>query len=58
MARYINNKKVKASKANDLLDFDGLGDSIWNFISSIYNSNCNALYTDNKSNNLRSKILS
>ena len=58
MARYINNKKVEASKVNDLLDFDGLGDSIWNFISSIYNSNCNALYTNNKSNNLRSKISS
>ena len=58
MARYIKNKKVEASKANNLLDFDGLGDSIWNFISSVYNSNWDALYTDNKSNTLRSKILS
>ena len=39
MARYIKNKKVNASKANDLLDFDGMGDSIWNFISSMYSSN-------------------
>jgi len=58
MARHIKNKKVEASKANDLSDFDSLGDSIWNFISSIYNSNWDALYTDNKSNTLRSKILS
>ena len=28
MARYIKNKKVEASKANNLLDLDGLGDSI------------------------------
>ena len=58
MARYIKNKKVKASKANNLSDFDSMGDSIWNFISSIYNSNWDILYTDNKSNTLRSKILS
>ena len=58
MARYIKNKKVEASKANDLSDFDGLDNSIWNFISSIYNSNWDTLYTNNKSNTLRSKILS
>ena len=58
MVRYIKNKKVKASKINNLSDFDGMGDSIWNFISSIYNSNWNALHTDNKSNSLRTKILS
>ena len=58
MARYIKNKKVEASKVKNLLDLDGLGDSIWNFISSIYNSNWNVLYTDNKSNTLRSKISS
>jgi len=28
MARYIANKKVKSSNANDLSDFDGMGDSI------------------------------
>lgn len=58
MVRYIKNKKIEASKANNLLDFDSMGDSIWNFISSIYNSNWDTLYTDNKSNTLRSKILS
>jgi len=39
MARYISNKKVNPSKANDLSDFDGIGDSIWNFISSVYQAN-------------------
>jgi len=36
MARYISNKKVNSRNANDLSDFDGIGDSIWNFISSVY----------------------
>jgi len=58
MARYIKNKKVNASKANDLSNFDGMGDSIWNFISSVYSSNWDSLFTDNKSNTLRTKILS
>ena len=58
MARYIKNKKVKASKVNNLSDFDGMGDSIWNFISSVYNSNWDVLHTDNKSNFLRTKISS
>jgi len=36
MARYINNKKINPLKANDLLDFNSIGDSIWNFISAVY----------------------
>jgi len=58
MARYINNKKVNPSKANDLSDFNGIGDSIWNFISAIYQANWDMFYTDNKSNTLRAKIAS
>jgi len=56
MAKYINNKKVNSSKANDLLDFNGIGDSIWNFISAIYQANWDVFYTDNKSTTLRAKI--
>ena len=58
MTKYIANKKVNSSKANDLLDFDGIGDSIWNFISSVYQSNWDSFYTDNKTTTLRAKILS
>jgi len=58
MARYINNKKVNPSKANDLSDFNGIGDSIWNFISAVYQANWDAFYTDNKSTTLRAKIAS
>ena len=58
MARYINNKKVNPSKANDLSDFNSIGDSIWNFISAIYQANWDMFYTDNKSNTLKAKIAS
>jgi len=58
LAKYIKNKQVNGSKANDLDDFDGMGDAIWNFISSVYEAKWNSLYTDQKSNTLRAKISS
>ena len=36
MVKYITNKQVNSSKANELNDFDGMGNAIWNFISSVY----------------------
>ena len=39
MAKYISNKQIELSKANDLNDFNGIGNVVWNFISSIYKSN-------------------
>ena len=39
MAKYISNKQVQPSKANDLDDLDGIGDAVWLFISSVYDSN-------------------
>ena len=56
MAKYISNKQIESSKANDLMDFNGIGDVVWNFISSVYKSNWDTFYTDNKSNTLRRKI--
>jgi len=58
MARYISNKKVNSYNANNLSDFDGIGDSIWNFISSVYKANWDAFYTDNNTMTLRAKITS
>jgi len=58
LAKYIQGKQVNGNKANDLDDFDGMGDAIWNFISSVYASKWDALFTDQKTNNLRSKISS
>ena len=56
MARYILNKKVNPKTANDFKDFDGIGNAVWNFISSVYQSSWDSLYTDNKSKTLREKI--
>jgi len=56
MVRYILNKKINSHNANDLSDFDGIGDSIWNFISSVYQANWDAFYTDNNTTTLRAKI--
>jgi len=36
MAKYIQNKKVNDIQANDVTEFEGMGDAIWNFISSVY----------------------
>ena len=51
MFHNINNGNV-----NDLGDFDGMGDAIWNFISSVYDTKWDNLLTDNKSNTLRTKV--
>ena len=36
MAKYIQNKKVNNIQANNVTEFEGMGDAIWNFISSVY----------------------
>ena len=56
IAKYISNKKVNPKTANDLKDFDGIGDSVWDFISAVYQSSWDSLLTDNKSKSLREKI--
>ena len=57
MAKYISNKKVNLKTANEFKDFDGIGNMVWNFISLVYQSSWDSLYTDNKSKTLREKIL-
>ena len=56
MAKYISNKQIELANANDLKDFNGMGDAVWNFISSVYKSNWDSLYTDNETNTLKRKI--
>ena len=58
LAKYIRNKQVNNGKVNNLRDFDGMGDAIWNFLSSIYEAKWDVLYTDQKSNTLRAKVSS
>jgi len=56
IAKYIQGKQVDGKKVNELKDFNGMEDAIWNFISSVYESKWDALFTDQNMNNLRSKI--
>ena len=58
MARYIQNKSVNDIKANNITEFEGMGDAIWNFISLVYKAKWDSLHTDWSTNMLRSKILS
>ena len=58
ITKYISNKQINSGKANELNDFDGMGNAIWNFISSVYKAKWDSLFTDNKSTTLRSKISS
>ena len=46
LAKYIQGKQVNSNQVNDLSDFDGMGNAIWNFISSVYASKWDALFTD------------
>jgi len=36
LAKYIQNKQINNGKVNNLNDFDGMGDAIWNFILVVY----------------------
>ena len=56
MVRYISNKKINPKLSNNLNDFDGISDTVWNFLSSIYQSSWDSLYTDNQSKTLRERI--
>jgi len=58
LAKYIQNKNVNDVKVNDLIDFDGIGDAIWNFILAVYVAKWDALFTDQKTNTFRNKISS
>ena len=58
MTKYITNKKIDSSKANDLVDLKSIGEAVWNFILSVYDVNWDMLSTDNNSTSLRRKIAS
>ena len=56
MAKYIKGKQSDDNNINELKDLDGMGDAIWNFISSVYESRWDSLLTDQGTNSLRKKI--
>ena len=58
MAKYIANKQINSKEVNNLKDFNGMGDTIWNFILLVYEAKWDALHMDNNTNTLRMKISS
>jgi len=56
MTNYIKNKSIENNKTNDVTDLKEIGEAIWNFITSIYNSDWNSLVTDKDNHNLRQKF--
>ena len=36
ISKYITNKQVNGKEVNNLKNFNGMGDTIWNFILSVY----------------------
>ena len=56
MAKDISNKQINPAKSNNLEDFKGIGEAIWNLISSIYQSKWNSFIANKNSNTLRQKI--
>ena len=57
MAKYIANKQVDPAKSNDLEDFKGIGEAIWNLISSVYQSKWDSLIADKNAISLRKTFL-
>ena len=52
LAKYIKNKQANDNIINNLTDFNGMGDAIWNFISLVYEAKWDMLWQplDIKSN--------
>ena len=58
IANYIKNKKVEKGKINDMTELKEFSKTAWSFISSIYESEWNSLYTDKENRMFRQKFVS
>ena len=56
MHKYILGKTLKNNSANNINDFKDMGKSLWEFISTIYNSHWNNLFVDDNQTTFRSKV--
>jgi len=57
MAKYIAKKQVNLAKSDDLEDFKGIGEVIWNLISLVYQSKWDFLIANKNAISLRKEIL-
>ena len=56
MAKYIENKKIKPSKTNEINDFKGIDKATWKLISAIYNSKWDSLFANGHKNTFKQKF--
>ena len=56
MCKYILGKTINGNKANSIKDLKGVGKAAWNFISFIYESKQNTLYTDKENRTFRQRV--
>ena len=60
MEKYILGKGIDGSKANNIKDFEGLGKTVWGFISALYTSQWDNLIVNGTNrffrNNVKSKF--
>ena len=54
--KYILGKSINGDKANNFKDLSGMGKSIWEFISSVYNLHWDVLFVDENNTTLRNKV--
>jgi len=53
IAKYINNKSIDVNKFNDVDELKEIGQAVWKFVSSIYNSEWDLLFVDENKNLFR-----
>ena len=58
MQKYILGKTIENNSVNDINNFKNMGKSLWEFISTIYNSHWDNLFVDNNQMTFRSKVKS
>ena len=56
VTKYISNKQIDPKKSNNIQDFKGMGEVVWNLISLVYQLNWNSFIADKNSYTLRQKI--
>ena len=57
MANFIRFKKVVNGRTSDVSELSGFGEVAWNFISSIYKSGWDLLFTNKYINLFKSKVM-
>jgi len=58
ITNYIKHKSIDCTKANNILDLNGIGEVTWNFMLAIYKSEWDTLITNKNNKTFRQQIAS